>query len=406
MSNRIRLRSWSPRATPATEIPAVGEPFWDNIRSCLGVFNNRGGIVEWYPRVFDAFILNRSQPLRGEDTSGNLNPIALDFNTSGRVSIVNTATGDVIAAFGPGGAAFMAVTSAPPAPVSSFMTNRLVNSGLNVPRRFLPSPTYINTDDDSFVSMNIIRPGWHLWKATGSPGKLSLRVSTSDVPSIAGVQVPGIGASLVVTSSGAPTAAGVRLYCYDYASMRGRTLTASAYVKGPSLRKTQLRILTETGGVLATTTYIGTGSWERVFFPFTTPSYTSKWLAFDALYNPGFDSGSLQDWYVSAPQINESSVIQPYEARSAEAERALLRSIYHESYRTHDETGSTTPKIYMLDLIDIGLTPRLTYTADDNTSFLTPYIGPDYVRMNKTVPGGTSNLKLLAYLAPTTSETI
>ena len=389
----IKLRLWNPGVSP-TEIAMaeVGEPFWDPDNSRLGFFNNRDGNIDWYPITLVNMILNQGQKLSGKDSANATNTIMLDWGTPGNLRIVDTATNTVLAEFNAASQTLLNVASV--AGGLPGITNLVANASLVVERRLQPFNSGIWSDSTLWANPQVIAPNWFGYRRPGSAGHVRYYLDTT-VPT-------GLGAAKAarVTAKNAPTGAGVRHFVHSIKNLGGRTVTVSAWIKGPTGSQARMRVCTENGGEVQALAFTANGSWQKKTFTIgALPNDGSSWLAFDSLYTPGFAATDQVEWYVCAPQVNLSAVSMNFEVRPSSLERTMVADLFQER-----RIGYPSGSLSTFFNFNMVAAPRVSAVGYPN--YATATLGTptaDYVEITGT--GGLASLDLMANFLPVTSET-
>lgn len=394
MSVPIQFRRLS--AIPSGEIHYPGEPLWDPAKSRFGVFNNRTATaVEWYPRIVgDKMLLNQSQTLGGEDSTGTENPLYLDFNTPGMVKIRNRITSTVVAQFAESGTIFNSAVSLTTPYLG--MINRSLNGNLSV----LKTVGALTLADTNVIATRsyCVAPNWHIWKQAGTNGRMTIAYDTVDKPFTSCPRV------FQVNSFSNPNSSGLRSYVYDTRSMVGKQVTVSYWIKGVVGRINHRRIITSGGTTLANDSYTATGNWDRVSSTFTVPDDNSVCLFIDVLYNPASNGLGSSLWKVGGLQTEYGAGPSNFENRPADFESSLCLSVYSEGQvYTPSATG------YASGSMPIALPASAvveTYNETDPSKPVSVSSKTKYGFL-ANVPGasGPCVVRYAAYAYPLTSET-
>lgn len=358
---RIRFRRASLSGPASGEVPAVAEPIWDTLKSRLGIWNNRGGQYEWFPRLLNNMILNPGQRLAGrvsDDTATN--NMMLDFSSPGLMRIIDTNSDTVIATFSSAGFAATAISPAPASSEALPFSNKIANATLAFRRVLVPAAAEISTTD--IAKPYCLAPNCLVYKKTGSAGTLSVSLQASSKPD----DLP-VSAGLRVMSQGSPNGSGIRFLIPGYSSVAGKNINFSLYHKGPSNLKFYLRIVTEIGGVVALQSVDGANVWTRGNVAKLMPNDGSKWMAVD-IHCPSYNNPAYERWDFAGPQVNDT--IQPwiFESRPMALEKQALSSLYHEFYAQHNDALAVASLIYNLPFEGPDI-PIVEYSSDDSSVF-------------------------------------
>lgn len=322
------------------ERPEMGEPIWDSLKSRLGIFNNVGDMIEWYPRSYGGLIqLNAAQYLSGETLSGSDNNIYLDWGTANELMIRNAVSGAVLARFTDSASYLLNPTEG--STTEAGVVQRILNGNLSV--LFSSNvPAYPMTTTGMTASKMVI-PNWLLWRGTISSGAMSVALDNSDAP-------PGTQRSFLVNSSGAPNNSGLRSFIYDYGVVRNREIVVYGSYKGPNGRSCVLRVSNQFGEIYRQE-FGFNAVWEEKQFAFNVPDVDGKFLAIDFVYAPSQRDASLITFRAGKFGCSIGRVRPRYESRSSEMERGMLQGITREGsiFVTGTAVGS----------IDLGLHPEV-----------------------------------------------
>lgn len=392
----ITFRIFSDSVPLETEMPEVGEPFWDPLKAAFGVFNG-GAVIKWFQRVIgDVLALPIGVKAGGVDSTGALNPIRLDFSVANTFRILGP-NDTVIAEFTADASTFNTVASVQTGVPG--VVNRLINAGLQCTANiFSPLWPVSTAGMVTGAAPKLVAPNWMLWKTNSAFGDIAATLS-SDVP------VADLAYSMRCRATGAPNSAGVRMFCYGYKQLRGKKISLSQWVKGPVGGKTKVRLITQQGTVLALLDVDGTDAWVRLLEQnIDIVDDGSTWMALDVVYVPGYNAATTQDWFVAGPQINVGTLAAAFENRPPEVEQNFVASIYQE-VRRHVSVSQT----YLADmnLLSLGIVPRVagkvSSTYVGSVTLNSPAASGVLVEVANNVSPGL--VDVVGYLAPTSTET-
>lgn len=337
MSNHIRFRRG--QALVEGERPLVAEPIWDHSKSRLGMFNNVGDAIEWYPRSYDEILqLNANQFLTGETAAGGNNNVYLDFSVPNELILRNKVSGVVLARFTDSAAYLLNPVAAATAEVG--IANRAINGNLAIKFRS-PAANAYPVSTLGMTASAMIAPNWMLWKATGSSGTMSVGFDEAQKPT-------GTQRSFLINATGAVNGAGLRCFIHDYETVRNREVIFYGDYNGPMGRSCIMRVSNVFGEIFSQE-FAFNPLWETKSFAVNIPDVAGQFLAVDFVYAPSRTDPSLVTFRAGKFGISLGQTLPRYESRSEELERSLASGLFKEG--AIHVNGATVGSI------DLGLVP-------------------------------------------------
>ena len=337
MSNHIRFRRG--QGLVPGEIPAVAEPIWDHIKSKLGMFNNVGDAIEWYPRTYDEVLqLNANQFLTGETAAGGNNNVYLDFSVPNELIVRNEVSGAVLARFTDSASYLLNPVAAATAEVG--ISNRAINGNLALKFRS-PAAAAYPVSTIGLTASVMIAPNWMLWKAAGSSGSMSVGFDEAVHPA-------GTERSFLINATGAVNGSGLRCFIHDYETVRNREVIFYGDYNGPMSRSCMMRVSNAFGEIFSQEFALNP-LWETKSFAVNIPDVDGQFLAVDFIYNPSRTNPALATFRAGKFGISLGQVLPRYESRSEELERSLACGLFKEG--AIHVNGATVGSI------DLGLAP-------------------------------------------------
>lgn len=423
----VIARLWAAGHAAEDALAKLGTLFVDPDGKRFGWFNNESnGLVSWFPKVDSVgnrFTLNQGQRLSGTDSTGADNPIVLDWAQAGTLRIIDTTSNTVIGTFNISGQVFPLGASLGAGSAGNF--NYLMNAAFQVRKSLITGPASYSTQDAGLLANGLLPAsdtnGYWRSPVMLAPNWLAFRKNGAGKAAFSVVAGPDSIPAVRAITSGAVTGTGVRMYCYDYASLLQGPFSFSQMMNGPVGSQCTIRVLTELGGIVATKTITGTGAWHAESIDaFNLSNNGSKWLAVDVMYNPGANSIVEATWYAQKPQITLTPNPVPFQARAASVEKTYVASFYQEA-KINFESSTNAPSqkaVINTNFVTGFGTPRVDYSfstgesanvnADANVvSLLRPYTGNVSFNGGIGIPAPPSSLvaasvRINAYIVPDT----
>lgn len=302
----------------------VGGALWHMLDRKLGIWN--GDFMCWYPGI-DAvkklFVLNQDQRMAGLDANGDTNNIAISFNEPGKMQIIDTSTSEVLFSIDQTGVVMPNPIVEEVLPGGSLQ--RTSHPGF-MPQ-FFPAEA-VNSDDD----IGFVGPNTYLWKKAGGAGRAEVRYAYK----AGGGQLTHSTAeayTLEFKAASALNNIGLRSWFFDPSlaydgSINKNKIFVSLW--SPIGYSNVIRV--GRAGVYATTTIIGTNTWQRVALNLPTHDISESYA-----YNPDFEPYAIDwfynttggTWYLSEPTVQCVDVVttEIYQFRSI-AERMAVADAY------------------------------------------------------------------------------
>ncbi|QIG74757.1 hypothetical protein EVC12_122 [Rhizobium phage RHph_I42] len=348
----------------------IGMLYWHMLDYKLGIWND-GGMC-WYPGIDSVkklFVLNADQRLTGQDSNGDINPIAISFNLPGTMQIVNTTTDEVLMS-----ASALGVTLADPLveevlPGGSLQ--RTSHPGF-LPSLF-PSTAKVSDDGASFVG-----PNTYLWKKAGATGKASVRYAYKE----GGGQITHPSAesyTLEFKVDQALNGIGLRSWlfepslAYDGSINKNKVFVS---IWGPSGTSNKLRI--GRNGSYQVLTVLGNNNWTRVALDVPVHDITDSYA-----YNPDAEPFAVDwffettggTWYISEPTVQCVDVLasEIYQFRTL-AERMALADAYYwtpptQFFDANNKRAFALPT--QLPIVSTKATYDIVFTTQENVVTVT-----------------------------------
>lgn len=378
------------------EIPEVGEPFWDDINRRLGLYNSTAPLqIEWYPCIQDdALVLNENQLLGGKLPNGQRNNVVIDYSTQNELIIKNKDSNDIYARFTSTAALLNAASIGTNAQTG--INNLIVNGNFSIKR--VKEPIYpITTYNETYRSY-LVAPNWHLWRGAASNGNLQFQWETSDLPA-------GFKRAAKIEAINAPNGAGFRSFIYDSEGniLRGKTITASIYIKGEAGEQFGMRCVSSNGAIGANT-FTASGDWERVSLTILIPDVASDFYAIDFLYCPSNNNPNTTVWRLTGAMVNFGANTLSYEFRPSSLEQALLKPFMNETLIYVTASGNFA---FPFNLVN-GSTSDIDYILPSGitiASFGVVNSTNNGAILNVQTPSAASHIFVNAYAIKRTTET-